>query len=133
MQKKDLLVNEVTKEEKTYTVTIKFTENDVYGKQIKPSQTKVLTSEDYKNGTFFTIEATKYSKSGTLYEPVMNKHGKQIVLVDENPQKDQNGTKTFKIKKLPEENLTITIVYSVYQHNILANYYSAFKVANKYS
>ncbi|MBQ7789963.1 MAG: InlB B-repeat-containing protein [Bacilli bacterium] len=105
---------------KTYTVTIKHVENDLGGMEIKPRETKVLKGEDYNKDIIFSIKTIPHERNGNTYYSALNKGGKDIEYDDT---RKENGLKIYDIKKLPQENLTISIVYSVQKHNVITNYY----------
>ena len=118
-------------ENKTYTVTIKFVENDPHGISIKNNKILQLKKEDYEKDVIFEIEATRYVKYGSTYEAVLNTGGKKVELVDSNPAVDEHGTKIFKITELPKENLTLSVVYTSVQHDIVTNYYRYYPTTSK--
>ena len=105
---------------KSYTVTIKHVENDLGGMEIKPRETKVLKGEDYNKDIIFSIKTIPHERNGNTYYSALNKGGKDIEYDDT---RKENGLKIYDIKKLPQENLTISIVYSVQKHNVITNYY----------
>ena len=118
-------------ENKTYTVTIKFVENDPHGISIKNNKILQLKKEDYEKDIIFEIEATRYVKYGSTYEAVLNTGGKKVELANNNPTVDEHGTKIFKITELPKENLTLSVVYTSVQHDIVTNYYRYYPTSIK--
>ena len=108
---------------KKYTLTIKFVENDLNGNEVKPTQKILLTNSDYDKTIKAEFTVPKHSRGNNTYESVINTGGKEIEFENLYPTKDANGNKTYKIKKLPKENVTITVVYSVEKHSIVTNYY----------
>ena len=117
-----------------YKLTIKYAENDLYGMQVYPTETKTLTKEDLEKPIIHEIEFDKIKKYGTCYEAVVNTGGKTVTYDEVNTSQgtDKCDRKKITIKSLPKEDVTITIVFTNVKKNIIANYYKFDPTAPRY-
>ena len=98
---------------KKYTITVKFLENEINGKQIRNNLTPKAEELNRSAETIYEFKAIRHERDGNVYEPVAIITDSEVV-IEKNNTKNADGTYTFYVKKLPNDrNVTIPIVYTV--------------------
>ena len=119
---KECFDSNITEEEenKIYTITIKYVEDNLYGKQIRNNKVIKVDSETYKKDVKGTFNIIKHTKYGNNYGHAINHpEGVDVEYVST----DSEGTMTYNITKMPKQDITINVVYSVLKYDIVTNYY----------
>ena len=107
---------------KKYSLTINFVENYKNGKQIRSSLKPEQEELKRNSNVIYSFNAPKFERNGNTYVPVASVEDSEII-IEKNETINSDGSYTFNVKKLPNRDAVITIVYTVQEFKVKTNYY----------